>query len=1111
MRKDKDKGREKGILGPDPVSYMRSRHPDQYSDSEVASSLELTQGLLEYHLETLTNRNQETEFAYFARRLAEKEICPNLRPQTGPTGGGDSKADSETIPVSSELAELWVGSDPVAGNERWAFAFSAKKDWKSKVRSDVRSIVSAERGYTRIYFITNQFAPDKSRSSSEDTLSKENNIRVVILDRTWITKAVIENGRANIAIEALRIEELRPLVETKVGPADVGRQHELEELEKAIADPDCYRGARYQQVEDALRAAILARELGRSQTEIDGLFIRAERLARDPENLKQRLRIAYAYAWTAIFWLNNVPQLSELYDTVENFALKSDQMDDVELVQNLWMVLVSQVRRGVISASDAKIESRKASLKLVLNKLTAEEARPNNALRARTSLALLAAQEAYETGDTSGQAEVWNTLAEIVKDADHLGDYPFERLARLVEELAEVGFDDIPFDALFESVILALEKRRGETAGAGLLRDRGFQKLVGNKPYEAIGLLGRAMERFAKREHRDDLISCLMALSAAYVRAGLLWAARSCALSATERCLAYFREEGQLVRFTLSCLEQLVLVELRLGRIAHILMAIELESILAPQLRLPDDRLKCFKEHRQLTECMLGVLILASSLPQLREMEQLPEVLEEIDLVVPKGFLLYALGYRDALRNEGFMEDRWSNDDIEDFMRIAFGQPGRLQMPPRPQIEIGSNVTYQTKVLGCQVTLQAPADTNAISVAEAVLGTIEAFFATSLGERIVPYRAEAKVVLEPAADLIEGLRFTQEDDDGLPFLCIQYPASEISSTPEVRQAFRSGLMELVPRFMLYIAVVDDFKAYMERIAGEERAFARALYYSEISVIQENVFGSSPKVLVRDWRPAGRARHYPLLRSHEWNDGVSITQIPLPDDKDQKAPDAESGPGTFLKKKAEQETHAERKIISIIDIPLWDKASWRAAFYFFDPRTAPLPVLCLGFQCKDAAEKIFSSWRKEFGTHDRDNKIRVSIIRGIQRTNRAAYRVFVGSNFQPEANSSSIITFIGRHQTMTPTTTENLDGFLKIVAGAKSYLLAPAHFVSETKLPDIGLGLAIQKEELVIRQAWEIGLNDIDAPAFLADDDPVIPPEVENPPINELLDLINKFG
>jgi len=128
----------------------------------------------------------------------------------------------------------------------------------------------------------------------------------------------------------------------------------------------------------------------------------------------------------------------------------------------------------------------------------------------------------------------------IVTDAQNLGDYPFERLAKLIEVVAELGVEGEEFDKLFEFIVAALEMRRGETAGAGLLRDRGFQKLEANQPYEAIRLLGRALERFVKREHRDDLISCLIALSDAYTRAGLFWAARSCALSAADRCLAYF-------------------------------------------------------------------------------------------------------------------------------------------------------------------------------------------------------------------------------------------------------------------------------------------------------------------------------------------------------------------------------------------------------------------------------------------------------------------------------------------------------------------------------------------------------------------------------------------
>ena len=46
-------------------------------------------------------------FEEFYRHIAEVEICPNLLPQTGPTGGGDSKVDSETYPVSENLSAYW--------------------------------------------------------------------------------------------------------------------------------------------------------------------------------------------------------------------------------------------------------------------------------------------------------------------------------------------------------------------------------------------------------------------------------------------------------------------------------------------------------------------------------------------------------------------------------------------------------------------------------------------------------------------------------------------------------------------------------------------------------------------------------------------------------------------------------------------------------------------------------------------------------------------------------------------------------------------------------------------------------------------------------------------
>ncbi len=587
---------------PDPITFMRSRHPDLYSDSKTVSRPELTEDILEYRLQTLTNRNQETEFAYFARRLAQKEICPNLRPQTGPVGGGDSKVDSETIPVSSDIADVWVGADPAAASEPWAFAFSAKEDWKSKVAEDVKKIAGTNRGYKRIYFITNQFARDKSRAESEDNLGKQSGIPVTILDRTWITTAIFEKGREELAIEALHIDSLRTATVRKVGPADFERQQELDELEKAIADPEYYAGAQYQLFEDCLRAALLARGLGRPRTEMDGLFIRAQRMAEKVNDDKQRLRVAYNYAWTVIFWFDDYAQLNQMYDQVAALALKSTISEEVERAANLWMVLESQVQRGVLTAEQAKLEERKTAIVARLSELAAEGTRPNNALQARTTRAMIDLRAGMMHQDLGAIDVVWKDFQKIATESEPLGDYPFERLTRLINEFEPVGAGSAEFDKLFELTLQTLEKRRGEASGAEILNDRGFNKLEAGLLYEAISLLGRAMERFIKREHRDDLIFCLMGLSQAYHEAGLNWAARSCALAATERCFAYFQDNGTIVRRTVFCLQQLERMELFLGRIPHLLMAFELERVLVPQLNLKNNALKRQQENRQLME-----------------------------------------------------------------------------------------------------------------------------------------------------------------------------------------------------------------------------------------------------------------------------------------------------------------------------------------------------------------------------------------------------------------------------------------------------------------------------------------------------------------------------
>jgi len=202
-----------------PSRYMCDRHPDLFSDSVSEVEYQVEREVLSYHLETLTNQKDETAFENFAQRLCEKFIAPNIRPQTGPVGGGDGKTDAETFPVSSEISARWFVPDNNKAGERKAFAFSAKKTWRSKVRSDVAAIAGMKRDYDQIICVTNQFVPAKKSADLQDELLKEHGIPVTILDRTWLLDRVFKHDSMAIAVEELGVGKGTEKQKKKLGPS----------------------------------------------------------------------------------------------------------------------------------------------------------------------------------------------------------------------------------------------------------------------------------------------------------------------------------------------------------------------------------------------------------------------------------------------------------------------------------------------------------------------------------------------------------------------------------------------------------------------------------------------------------------------------------------------------------------------------------------------------------------------------------------------------------------------------------------------------------------------------------------------------------------------------
>ena len=1093
----------RGVQGFSPSGYMRARRPELFSDTKTVAEPRLTREVFEHQLDTLTSRKQETEFEHFCRRLAEKDLCPNLIPQTGPTGGGDSKVDAETYPVANEIAMRWYdGIGIAASRERWAFAFSAKKKWKPKFNGDVKKIIETGRDYKHIYFITNQFVRDKERAELEDELSKKYSVGIHICDRTWIVKCVFEHNRLRIAIETLNLTEYDESTSKVVGPHDTERAAELKELEQQIEDSDRYSGVEYQLAEDCLQAALLARGLELPRFEVDGRFSRATRVADKVGNRHQILRITYARAWTAFWWYDDFTELNNLYDQVEKLIFGSMQAADLDLLANLWTILYSSVIQGRLTAKEASLDTRTGKLKSELERIAAEKHRPNNALLAHTRRLLMNLNEAV--AKKISLDATFDNLKKALIASEGLAEFPTTSITRIIQELGDIFVDSTAYDELFDVVVNMVNRRSSEGESGILLLKRGQQKLMAGKKYDAIRLLGQAQQKLAMSEYHDAWIRSLSSCGLAYEAAGLLWAARANTLIAANQVLSEFNKHGKLMPQALWYVQKLVWLEIQLGRVFHVLAWVELAYGIANHLILEGEQKEAFLEERQAQDQILGLLLLKSDIWELKWLGFLPQVLEDLGFKYSRMALLYALGHEDQLRKEGIIPAEESPEAVQDLFKKWLEQPANEDLPHRPELMRGDKVILRSYVLGCEVIVEVANNQASLNLGETILGSLEALLATCIDLKagLIPYRSELKIVIQPS-DFIEGLpEYTISKDDGGQTIYIRHSQIFPKSSGQEAEAFRSWLMKFILETTFRIALVNDPKSFEEAIIKDENGLGRALNFSEVGIPIENILGEAPKFRPADWEAQIGNERFVLQRDVSWDHGLKETNnetvgsVTLTHGKGEP-PDELFG--------VDKLKHKDRRIISLINIPLWDKAEWRATLYICYPDAKP--VLAIGFRNPEAGKQIFKELRSKLGQIDEKERLRVSIITGIDKKYPSSYTVVISANLLPVTSKQySSFTMVSRMNRMDPSDLRNLNTFLDNYKRIGTYIIMPAG-ISVTP-PEPFFDLSIVKRELNIRAAWEIGENDPDVCGILEDSDPIIPEGIEDVPV---LRALQRFG
>lgn len=1089
MSIDKDVGKRAGGEGDGPTTKrrlspreaMRKRHPERFSDTLLIDEPSLDRSLLEFHLDTLTSRGQEKDFEIFSHHLAQKEICPNLLPQTGPTGGGDSKVDSETYPVADDLAFAWyIGIGRRAAAERWAFAFSAKKDWRSKVRSDLEKIQTTDRGYSKAFFITNQSVPDRDRAKIEDELAQKHRFDVRILDRTWILDRVFENRHEALAVEDLGLQKSIRTIFRK-GPRDLQRENELEEIESGIKA--AAEGGRLDHafVNDCLEAAELARDLELPRIEVDGRFARAKRAAEDRGSRHQKLISAYSRAWTSYWWYEDYPDFARRYHEVERWATGSRNAYELELLRNVWILLYSLFHGGEIEEDAITMDKRTTFLITELERLKLEEDRPSTALQARS---LLLSVKLVMTVRASGDVEpILRGLRDLIGESRQLIGFPLEPLAEALTEVGEFLGQSPGYQDLHDAIVEVVAERSGELRAARMILDRGAQQLEAHRPADAIRSLGRGLSRLYKHESRHDLVTALYLCGEAYDKLGLLWAARGSLLNAASLAADDFWSYERITLHQVACYSQLRWLELRLGRLPHALAWHEVARFARFMFMEKGYHSTGHADSESHFDAILGMLLLKTDIWHLKRLAKLPDMLTILGLAYSSIALRFALGDEDSVVDEldGFDD----HDALAEFFLAWRDQPAGDRLPDAPQLYDGLSVTLKSNILGCRIKSECENNPACVGLAESILGALESLLATGIEDRFVAREPSLAISVRQSEFTENPFGWSIGDAGGQPRLEVHCGDLDWTNTsPDAVADIKRKLTDMIAHVMATVFVFGDIERSMTKLFRDDRALERAIHFAVASHAVFNVLGNAPRTTLSAWSVTD-AREYELTRSEPW-DASSPHRIEI-----ENATPAAAGRELLQEGRL---AHSQIRSISLIRTNLWDKAKWLGVVFIESEDGSAPPLLAPLFQGAEAAGQIFRLWFEDLGDTDEEERLRISILRGINKSRPLDYRVIFAAN--PEsafiAPRSGIAVSAIRIHTMTPDSHANLDRFIANYRTHGRYGLAYCICEGDPSRIQLVDRAVIMKRQIFIRDAREIGPNDIDWPGIFPEDNPFPP-------------------
>jgi len=852
----------------------------------------------------------------------------------------------------------------------------------------------------------------------------------------------------------------------------------LSEIEEIINNSDRTFEVDFQLVEDCLESAILSRMIELPKTEVIGKFERAKRFVNKLNSVQQKIRIHYQLAWTLINWYDDYKSFYEEFLIVKELVQKHPNLNNLEFYLNL-----SNILKTVSHLEDAKhvliidIEKEEQDFRTFITKCSKDKEKPSTSLLAKFYLSFFQLRQKIEN-EVSVSDELIKLKEYFELSEKHL-DIPFEQLKEFINVYDKILPDNEDYDDLI-LVIAALESTRvSELSSGKIYLNRGSTKLKNDLNKESLVFFGKAVRKLAKEETQDEFYFCLMLLSEAYSNLGLYWAANNCVISAINIYINEFFTKGTINRRLYRSIEQILKNETILGRIPILLTWYELFNVIKQYFESEGNLENDEMPIENLIDGCLSTRLLNTHYENFSELSDLPDILNKNDLWLSSDSALYLLGYEEIIEINETKSPTFIRENFNKFYNTLANQPFVKQMAFETNFLNKDDIISYTRILGIKFIINSKNDLQLLILSETIFAYLESYLATAFEDA---FPMSERIILNIQYDELDKFfKIKGESKNSFNLIVKQGYVYESKDIPELMDA-------LVPLIIGNNYLFKDYRDFFENLYKNDEVHERLSLIIEHKNFLTNILTSEPKFFLENWIKENNT-NYPLKRNS------NPIEISIPDlKKNQK----DKGKPNF-----NSVTHKNMIAETVIDTNLWDKAQWKAFGFVQMPQPKPFGIL-LAFENEQAAKNIFENWIKEYGEVDKEETISISIIKGIRKDKPYWYKVLISKDIRKnQMEDGSFVSLSSRFHRMEATSSTNLDNLVNGYKYFKEYLLIPAYVDKDSNMkpfPELG----ILKTNLKIINAWEIGIHDFERVVITEDDEPIIPDNIENAPILELL-------